>query len=115
MTEQYNFEESGGGKDLFNHLMLDGEVRELTKRDDFDPSNLTVDLKINGVQVKIGDFNEVLEDWSNRIKSRMKDKLEYMSKEKTVVDKAELLLREKLGKVYEGLNDIEGILWKLGE
>lgn len=114
MSEQYDFK-SNSGHSWFNHLLLQSDVRKLTNNDSFDSSKLDVKLEINGVEVLIADFNTVLEDWSDRIEAQIKEKLEYLSKEKSVVENAEILLKEKLGKAYEVLQNIEVSAWKLEE
>ena len=63
MSEEYDFEKSGERNSFFNHLLLSSEVRKLVNRGGFDSSNLNVELKINGVTVRIQDFNEVLTNY----------------------------------------------------
>ena len=114
MSEKYDFKKDSKPS-WFNHLLLQSDVRKLTKDDSFDSSDMNVKLEINGVEVLIADFNEVLGDWSDRIESQIKEKLEHLSKEKSVVENAELLLKEKLGKAFDVLQTIEDSAWKLNE
>ena len=113
MTEKYDFKENNGKPTWFNHLLLQSDVKKLTASESFDSSDMTVRLEINGIEVRISDFNEVLSDWSDRMESQIKEKLEYLSKEKTVKENAEILLKEKLGNCYEVLQAIEDSAWKL--
>jgi hypothetical protein len=115
MPEKYNASDKLSEHSYFNHLMLEGEVKKLTGSDSFDPKDLTVELKINGVDVSIKDFNLCLRDWGYRIESQVKEKLNYMSKEKSVNDNAKALLKEKLGKAYDILSDIENSEWVLDQ
>jgi len=115
MSEEYNAEHNLRIPTYFNHLMLQGEVQALTGRSDFDPKKLQVDLTINGCSVNVGDFNKILEDWGLRIESQIKDKVNYLSKEKSVNDNAVALLKEKLGGAYDILQSIEDNSWKLEE
>lgn len=113
MEQEFNFK-NGRDRTFIKHLLLGGDVRDLTDDDNFDPTDMKVELKINGYDVLIEDFNTILDDWSNRITRKIKDDLEYMSKEKSIVDNAEILIKEKLGKAYEVLQSIEDDMWKLG-
>lgn len=115
MPEKYNASEDMNTPSYFNHLLLEGEVKELTGSDSFDPKDLTVELKINGLEISIKDFNSCLEDWGSRIEKEIKDNLNYLSKEKSVNDNAKALLKEKLGKAYEILSDIENSEWVLDQ
>ena len=115
--ESYNAKDSIDEPTYFNHLMLGGEVRELTSKEDFDPENLQVDLRINGEVVVIKDFNEVLKDWGSRIERQVADKVQLNASEEEVKRRAKALVKEKLGDVMEkmsGLEDlIEDSIWKL--
>jgi len=115
MSEKYNASDDLRTPSYFNNLMLEGEVKALTDSDTFDPKDLTVELKINGVDVSIKDFNSCLKDWGSRIEKEIKEKLNYLSKEKSVNDNAKTLLKEKLGKAYEILSDIENSEWVLDQ
>lgn len=113
MSESYNASEELSKPTFFNHLMLESEVSEMTGDKYYNPKELIVDLKINGVQVSIGDFNKSLENWSDRIADQIKESLNYMSKDEAVIDNAKAMLKEKLGNAYEILAEIENSEWKL--
>lgn len=116
MTEKYDFKAMDNGRpSWFSHLLLGSEVTKLTGSSDFDSSDMTIRLEINGIEIRVSDFNEVMSDWSDRIETQIKEKLDYLSKEKSVVENAELLIKEKLGKLYETLQEIEDSLWKLDQ
>ncbi len=115
MAEKYDAKNGIDKNTFFNHLLLSGELSELTKRDDFNSSDLEVDLRINGVQVKIEDFNNVLEDWSNRIAGQLKDELKLNESRDAVVQKAEDLIKSRLGNIFYKLEEVESVLWKLEE
>lgn len=114
-TENYNFR----AKDkptFFNHLLLESERDALVKvsdADNYDPTNLEVKLELNGVVVRVEDFNKVLEGWGERIASQIRDQLDYNNSEKAIVKKAEQLIKDKLGNIHNTLSDIEDSLWKL--
>lgn len=114
-TEKYNFRENDKPS-FFNHLLLESERSELekvTNSEGFDSSQLEVKLELNGVVVRVDDFNKVLEGWGERIADEVKTKVDYYNSEEAVVKKAEELIRDKLGNLYDSLNDIENTLWKL--
>lgn len=113
MTEQYNFKKDNNERTFFNHLLLEGDVSKLTKSKEFDSSDLTVDLKINGCQVQLRDFNEVLKGWGDRIERQIKGQINYLEGEQAVVQKAEQLIRDKIGNIQDILSNIEDSLWKL--
>jgi hypothetical protein len=115
MPEKYNVSEGLRTPSYFNHLMLQGEVEKLTGCDSFDPKDLTVELKINGFCVSIKDFNSCLNDWGSRIEAEIKENLNYLSKEKSVNENAKALLKEKLGKAYDILSEIENSEWVLDQ
>ena len=115
MSEKYDFKDGVDSPTFFNHLLLQSEVIKLTKSESFDSSDLTVRLEINGVEVKIGDFNSVLSARGDRIEAQIKERISYLSKEKAVVENAEILLKEKLGKCYDVLQEIEDSAWKLSD
>ena len=97
----------------FNIFLLGGELKGLTECPDWDSSEMTIELKINGISVRVEDFNRVLEGWSGRLEGQIKSKLAYLSKEQSVNDNAKVLLEEKLGKAYSILQDIEDSKWVL--
>lgn len=113
MTETYNASGDIDKPTFFNHLLLESDVRKITSREGFDPANLTVKLLINEEVATIKDFNEVLDDWSNRIKRQVKDELDYFSKESSVKEMAKKLLKDKLGAAYDVVSEIENSAWKL--
>lgn len=111
--EIYNVQDHLDDATMFNHLMLDGELDELVNRKDFNPKELHVDLKINGVNVSIKNFNHVLKDWADRIEQQVKEDLNYLQKEDAVVEKAKELINQRLNNLRDHLSDIEDNLWKL--
>lgn len=113
MTDKYDFIKHNKENTFFNHLLLESELTELIDSSNFDSSNLEIKLEINGITVKVEDFNKVLIDWGDRVEKQIKDKVEYLSKEKSVIDNAKILLKEKLGIAYEILYEIENSEWKL--
>lgn len=114
MSEQYDFEHERNG--WFQHLLLgSGDAGVLTKHEDFDSSKMTVELKINGIELFIGSFNEVLDVWSDRIESRIKEEMGFLEADNAVVAKAEELLKKKIGNVYDKLSELENESWRLYE
>ena len=113
-TEKYNFEKDN--KSYFQTLLLGSDtdsINELTSQEDFDPDNLEVKLEVNGMVVRVEDFNNLLSRWGELVLNNIKEKLEYQKSQEAVVEKAEDLIKGKLGNVQEVLNDIENNLWKL--
>lgn len=109
MSEQYDFKGLVRESTFFNLLLLSGEVSTLTKEDTFDSSDLTVKLEINGHEVLIKDFNEVLNGWAKRIRDQVNDENEFMSHQNSVSENANILLKERMGRAYEILEEIEYI------
>lgn len=112
MAETYNFQKNDAST-YFNFLMLEGETTALTRCSDFDPKHLSVVLQINGVDVRIGDFNAVLKDWSERIERQVKADACFADFDAAVEKRAHELIQKKLGNTLEVLDDIERSLWKL--
>jgi hypothetical protein len=78
-------------------------------------TGLEVEIIVNGVSISYDNFQSQLDKWCEQIEEQLKEKLEYMQKEKYVVEKAEQLIKDKLGNIQDALYDIENSLWKLGE
>lgn len=112
MPETHNFQENDKPS-YFNRLMFEGELSALTQRDDFDPTNLSVVLQINGVEVRIADFNEVLKGWGERIEQQVKDDVRFQDFDAAVEKRARELIEKKLGNTLDILNEVENSLWKL--
>lgn len=114
-TEKYNFRDNDKPS-FFNHLLLESEKEALmrvTDVDGFDSSQLEVKLELNGIVVRVEDFNKVLEGWGERIAEQVKTEVEFYNSQEAIVKKAEELIKDKLGNLYNSLSDIENILWKL--
>lgn len=116
MAESYNFSENASSSNYFNHLLLDAELKEISKlkeSSDFDPKDLTVVLQINGLDVRIEDFNKVLKGWGARIERQIKENAHFNDFERAVEQRANELIQEKLGNTWDILNEVESNLWKL--
>ena len=107
MPEQYDFKDGNDESTFFNHLLLESEVSKLTASEFFDSGDMTIRLEINGVDVRVEDFNDILEGWGKRIEEQVKSEIEYISKDKTTLQNAQILLDDKLGKAREILEAIE--------
>ena len=115
-TETYNFHKEDDKITYFNHLLLESDresIVKLSKQEGFDPKNLQIKLEVNGEVLRIADFNDILNDWGNRLTKQVEDKLEYNNSKEAVIEKAKELIQERMGIVYDKLNDIENSLWKL--
>lgn len=106
MSEKYNFLENHDFT-FFNSLMLGGDVDKILSVKDFDSSKLEVDLKLNGVSIRVEDFNNFMAEWYDRIKSSIKEDLGLLNAESAVEEKAILLIKERCEKAWELLNHIE--------
>jgi len=111
-TEKYDFIKNRKPS-WFNKLLLSQPVDKLISQETWDSSDMQVELKVNGENLCIKDFNEILQVWADRICEDIRNKLDYNSSEEAVVAKAQELIKEKLNKTYEALSDIENSLWKL--
>lgn len=104
---------------MFNHFLLESSeeaLRDLTSDKSIrNGSEVDVQLIINGKVIRVARFNDVLEDWSNRIREQVKTELEYLETEQAVFDKAEALIEQKIGKIEEVLNVVRMDTWRLYE
>ena len=117
LEDQATYHFKRGNPTYFNHLLLGSSpdvLGKLTKGSNFDSSKMTVKLEINGIDVRVCDFNDVLEKWSDGIESRIVKKMKHLEKEGAVIEKAKTLLKEKLGHALSVLDGIENSSWKLG-
>ena len=113
-TETYDFLKDT--RCYFKHLLLESnadKINMLTGQEGFDSSNLTVKLEVNGITLRVEDFNDIMENWGSSLISKVEEKWEYNQSEKAVIAKAEELIKGKLANAYEALSDIENSLWKL--
>lgn len=119
MSEIYNFEkEDRKGYSWFMKYLLEtpiGSVTALVDAEGYDSSKLEVCLTINGIPQRIDDFNDLLDKWSDMVEEQVKENLEYIQSEKAVLEKAEELIKNKLGNIQNVLYDIENSLWKLSQ
>ena len=114
MSEKYDFcKEDTGPSTWFNHLLLQSDVRKVADTKGFNSRDMTITLNVNGVDILIEDFNQVLDQWSDRIAEDIKRKLEFMKEDKAVEDKARQLVEDKLGNIMSTLTDMEDKLWML--
>jgi len=114
-AETYDFQKNDNTS-YFNHLLLESDrakITELSKQNGFDPNNLVVKLEINGMPLRIEEFNDIMNDWGERLVSQVKSDLKYNESEEAVVEKAKELIKSKLDKTLDILNDVENSLWKL--
>jgi len=100
----------------FNHLLLESEgIRDVVKAKDFDPDHMEVVLTINGVQVSVQNFNNLMSAWGSRVEAQIKREADYFDKEEAVKEKALSMLKDKIGNAYEVLNIIENSTYLLEE
>lgn len=114
-SEKYNFQKNDRPS-YFNHLLLDSERRMLLKvsnQEGYDSTQLEVKLELNGVVVRVEDFNVILKGWGERICNQIKQELDYYGTQEAVVKKAEELIKDKIGNIYTQLQSVEDSLWKL--
>lgn len=100
----------------FSHLLFGsdyGKVRILCDSPDYDPSNMNVELRVNGVELRMEDFNQLLDKWSDSIEEQLKEKYGLNKFDEAVLAKAEQLIKDRLGNIQEVLQNVEDNLWKL--
>ena len=105
-----------GKPTMFSHLVLDVGSDNLTpvvKVEGYDIRNVQVELRLNGHPVRVEEFNNVMEDWAERIGDSIKKELEYHKNKEAVVEKAKELLDNKMGEVYDFLNRVDWNKWML--
>jgi uncharacterized protein YydD (DUF2326 family) len=119
MSEIYNFEkEDRKGYSWFMKYLLGSPKESLTalvNSEGYDSSKLEVCLTINGIPQRIDDFNHLLDKWSDMVEEQVKKELDYIESERAVLEKAEELIKNKLGNIQDVLYDVENSLWKLSQ
>ena len=78
-----------------------------------DPEKLQLEITVNGVVVSYEDFQSQLDKWSDMIEDQIKKELDFFTTERCVQEKAEQLIKDKLGNIQEILYNVENELWKL--
>lgn len=78
-----------------------------------DPDKLQLEIIVNGVEVSYEDFQTQLDTWSDMIEEQIKKELDFFTTERCVREKAEQLIKDKLGNIQEILYNVENELWKL--
>lgn len=115
MTELFDIDSE---RSFFHHLVLGSstaDVEAVCSSENYDSSRMEVELKINGVLLRLEDFNSVMENWADRIEDQVKEKYNYLKEESSVNEQAKKLLKDKLSKAYDILMEIENSEWKLDE
>ena len=112
-TEQYDFKANKNNHKYkhFNRLLLGGEVGKFVTCPKYNESDLQIDLKINGHQVVLKDFNEVLTDWANGIERSVEDSRGITDFDEAVNQKAEQLIKEKLNVIEEQYRQLTESIW----
>lgn len=100
-----------------SHLILGN--RELCKKvkatEGYDIENVEISFKVNGVEFAVDAFEQITNEWSDRIEEEVKKKYDFLESEQAVIKKAEELIKDKLSATWDMLNNIEDNLWKLEE
>lgn len=107
MTEQIDLDKVKG---WFKHLVYGSPregINELILTPGYDSSKLTVELKINGVELRVEDFNQVMLEWSNRIEARIEAR-EARIEEELVFLKSEEAAKERAREMfYKAINKLD--------
>jgi len=108
MTEQYDFMANNGECTFFNTLLLESEnVEKMLRMPNFNSRDMTVDLKVNGVTIKVQNFNEYMNGWYGRVKEEISEELGLLEKSDAVMVAAEKMLKDKCADAMEILQSIE--------
>lgn len=106
-------EVSGDGT-FFAHLLLNYAAREdleeIAKTLTDTNRNVEVDLKINGKQVFVKDFNQILLTWFKEIEERQKAKFDKLATDAGLIEKANEIVRTRLNKVNQALIQMENTI-----
>ena len=89
------------------------EIVDTYSEDKGNPDKLQVEITVNGVVISFEDFQTELDKWSDQIEQQVKEELDFFAKELSVTEKAEKLIKDKLGNIQEILDNVENQLWKL--
>ena len=88
---------------FFSHLVLDRFDKKLSElilgSEGFNPKELKVDLKINGVPINVEDFNAVMGDWKDRIEKAVVNKHSLFNFEEAVKAETKHKLYELIDKI----------------
>ena len=87
--------------------MLNSSQEYIKNLGEFDSSELEISLTINGVSVRTGDFNKVMDDWEERIIKYLEEKMGVLKEEDSVEERAIALLKKKCHDAMELLYSIE--------
>jgi len=116
MPESYNIKENLRTRGWFEKLLLESsELRKILNQEGFDSSKMTIEIKINGIEIRHEDFSKLLDKWSDGIERQVKEKHDMFVKEKSIECHAEELLKTKMTKSYELLSMIEDESYKIYE
>lgn len=100
MSEKYDLSE--GGMNWFKKLLYGSpteKIKELTYTDNYRSSDMLVELKINGVDMRVEDFNLVLKDWANNMEEQLVEKLDYIKTEEACKEKAREMFYNAINKL----------------
>lgn len=57
---------------------------------------MTVTLKINGIELRVEDFNKVMEEWAERMEIQIKEELDFIRSEEFAKERAKHMLNKAI-------------------
>lgn len=115
MKEKINIineiEDNNNQGSFFAHLLLNNvktdDLTEIAKSLNSPKSKIEVELIVNGKQVMVNDFNAVLKEWFDQINKSHAEKYERLATEEGLLEKAQEIVRKRLGKVDNYLESLK--------
>lgn len=96
---------------FFAHLLLNHtkteDIAEIAKSLKNPGDKVEVDLRINGKQLFVKDFNAILLEWFGQIEKRQQAQYEKLATEEGLMEKAQEIVREKMGVLIDHIDSLK--------
>lgn len=96
-SEKISFDDMSG---WFKLLVLGSPKQNVDKYvkslDPVESREMTVTLKINGIELRVEDFNKVMEDWAERMEIQIKEELDFIRSEEFAKERAKHMLNKAI-------------------
>lgn len=114
--ERYDLQEKTDKADWFKYLLLRASYDSGHTTVSFpvsDPYVMYVELRINGKELSINNFNDILVDWKEQIEERVRRECDNGTNANSVDGNKSKRLQSNLGEVHDVLSRIENNLQNL--
>lgn len=103
------FKEEIPKHDYFSLLILGGGVDITRNLKEVYEEPVEIQILVNGQQVMVKDFRDVMQNWGNRIGNQYKEKYERLTKDSGVMRLAKELLKAKTQKFRAFIDHMESM------